>query len=110
EEKYNRAIEINPNLGEAYYNLGLLLANDPNRWAEAEEKYNRAIEINPNLGDAYYNLACLNSLRHKNEKAFEYLKIAVEMDSNKKSLAKTDSDFDWIRDDERFAEIIKGEQ
>jgi len=108
EEKYNKAIEINPNYANAYSNLGVLLANDPNRLPEAEANYNKVIEINQNDADAYYNLARLNSLRHINEEAFKHLKIAVEMDSIFKSLAETDSDFDWIRDDEQFAEIIKG--
>ncbi len=72
----------------------------------AENNYKKAIELNPNDVNAYYSLACLNSLREKPDEAFGYLKRAVEMNAENKSMAKADSDFDAIRDDDRFWEIV----
>jgi Flp pilus assembly protein TadD len=109
ESAFNKALEINPNDAEAYYNLGVLLANDESRWSEAESAFNKALEINPNDAEAYFNLACLRSISKKEEnkdEALEYLRKAVELDSKYKAKAKTDPDFDFIRDDPRFKEIV----
>jgi protein O-mannosyl-transferase len=109
EVAFNKAIEINPNYAEAYSNLGVLLSKDESRWNDAEVAFNKAIEINPNDVDAYFNLACFHSLSRKEENkddAFKNMKMAIELDSKYKAKAKTDSDFDFIRDDPRFAEIV----
>jgi len=106
EKYYRKAIELNPNFADAYNNLGVLLNEDEGRRVEAEESFRTAIELNPNDASAYYNLACLNSLTGNKSEAFDYLKQAVEMNSKNKSMAKADSDFDLIRDDERFWKIV----
>jgi tetratricopeptide (TPR) repeat protein len=109
ESAYNKAIEINPNYAEAYSNLGLMLSKDESRWIEAESAYRKAIEINPNYSRAYFNFACLRSLSRKEEnkdEAFEFLRKAIELDSKFKEMAKTDPDFDFIRNDPRFKEIV----
>jgi tetratricopeptide (TPR) repeat protein len=54
----------------------------------------------------YYNLACLNSILDKKDESYNYLKLAIEKSPRYKSMAKTDPDFEWIRDDERFWEIV----
>jgi tetratricopeptide (TPR) repeat protein len=109
EEMFHKAIEIDTDYANAYNNFGILLAKDTNRLAEAEDMYHKAIEIDPDNAGTYYNLACLQSISHKEEnmkEVFEYLKIAVEMDSKYKLMAKTEEDFDFVRDDERFWEIV----
>lgn len=106
EKSYVKAIELNPNYTKAYNNLGVLILRDKSRYSEAEENYLKAIKIDPNHVNAYYNLACLNSLRKNREETFKYLKKAIEMNSENKSFAKNDADFNFIRDDERFWEIV----
>ncbi len=53
-ESYSRAIAINPNHAEAYYNRGVLW-QQLLRFDSALESYNRAIAINPRHAEAYYN-------------------------------------------------------
>ena len=50
---YNKAIELNPNLAEAYNNRGDVYTQQE-KWDLALADYNKAIELNPNLADAYY--------------------------------------------------------
>jgi tetratricopeptide (TPR) repeat protein len=109
EANYNLAIEKNPKIAETYNNLGVLLIKDESRWNDAEAAFRKAIELNPNLAQAYGNLACLRSVSNKEENkddAFRYLKKAIDLDSASKEGAKTDPDFDFLRDDPRFAEIV----
>jgi len=60
-EKYQKAIEIDPEFVHAYSNWGNILcekarlADEPNLYDEAIEKYQKAIEINPDYAHAYYN-------------------------------------------------------
>jgi tetratricopeptide (TPR) repeat protein len=51
-ECYGKAIEINPNLADAWKDVGLVL-KDSGRYDEAVKCYEKAIEINPNLADAW---------------------------------------------------------
>ena len=51
-ECYGKAIEINPNLADAWKDVGLVL-KDSGRYHEAVKCYGKAIEINPNLADAW---------------------------------------------------------
>ncbi|HEU5450341.1 MAG TPA: tetratricopeptide repeat protein [Terriglobales bacterium] len=51
-----KALQLDPNLGEAHLILGDL-AQKQWRWAEAEAEYRRALELNPNDADAYASLA-----------------------------------------------------
>ncbi|MEP6902770.1 MAG: tetratricopeptide repeat protein, partial [Actinomycetota bacterium] len=59
EKNYRQAIELEPNLPTAYYNLGTMLINDESRWKEAERLLRKAIELNPNNASFIYNLGLL---------------------------------------------------
>jgi Flp pilus assembly protein TadD len=54
-----KAIELNPHNATAYYNLGLLLTQDPVRGNEAGAAYRKAIELEPNNPRYIYRLALL---------------------------------------------------
>lgn len=74
EDFYRRAIERDPNLSEAYSNLGnVYLAQKQIQSAIAS--YQRAIELNPEKGSYYYNLYRAYSqetfLSGKSDKAFQ---------------------------------------
>ena len=53
EAAVNRALEINPNLGEAYTSKGSLL-DDLNQTEQAETAFKRAIELSPNYATTYH--------------------------------------------------------
>ena len=51
-ECYGKAIEINPNLADAWKDVGFVL-KELGRYREAVKCFDKAIEINPNLADAW---------------------------------------------------------
>ena len=51
---YNKAIELNPNYTEAYFNKGICLSNQQKK-EEAIEVFNKAIEIANNDAELYLN-------------------------------------------------------
>jgi tetratricopeptide (TPR) repeat protein len=54
EKIFDRVIQLNPNLGEAWYNKGVSLGN-LGKWDESIECFDEAIKINRNYEDAWYN-------------------------------------------------------
>lgn len=64
----------------------------------------------PMVSMTNYNAACMYSLMKRKDKAFEHLRATVDAGSFGGDLAEqiqSDADFDNIRDDPRYAEIIK---
>ena len=59
ENSARKSIELNPHSATAYYDLGLLLAQDPARLSEAEAVYRKAIELEPNNARYVYRLGLL---------------------------------------------------
>jgi len=53
-----------------------------------------------------YNLACAESLTGRKEDALEHLRLAIERFEEFRSYAAQDSDFDAIRDEPRFKELV----
>ena len=53
-----------------------------------------------------YNRACFESIRGNIDQALELLKIGLELRQSSKDWAKQDPDFDNIRDDPRFKELV----
>jgi mannose-6-phosphate isomerase-like protein (cupin superfamily) len=63
------------------------------------------VETHPYPGLAY-NVACAESLAGEKESAIEHLRLAVEGSDALRELAATDSDFDAIRGEPGFKELL----
>jgi quercetin dioxygenase-like cupin family protein len=73
----------------------------------ARELFQQLLENNPDAWQGFYNAACFEARYGDREQAFEYLKRSAELAPEETAqYAKDDSDFDSIRDDERFAAIV----
>lgn len=68
----------------------------------------KAPKFKPDNQDAWYNKACSYALQGAIEKAIKNLQTAINLNPDKyREMVKTDSDFDAIREDERFQALIK---
>ena len=103
-EAYTRAIQNDPTLGRAHYNLGLLL-RDKRNLAQAHTEFEQALAYAPGMSDARYMLALvlidqgqdgeaikqLNALLEKapqHAEAHLALGLLYKKDPSKRSLAK----------------------
>jgi tetratricopeptide (TPR) repeat protein len=75
-------------------------------YAAAVERGRELIEANPQYPALLYNLACCESLDGRTTDAIEHLRLAIERSERDRDLAKKDSDFDPIRDEPAFKELV----
>ncbi|HEY9882635.1 MAG TPA: hypothetical protein V6C98_03395, partial [Thermosynechococcaceae cyanobacterium] len=57
---------------------------------------------------AWYSQSCCCALQANSDLAIQYLEQAIRLNVDYKATAKTDSDFDAIREDERFQQLLEG--
>jgi tetratricopeptide (TPR) repeat protein len=74
-------LEINPNLAEAHYNFGVLLAGR-NRQSEAFDAFRKALEISPYYAEAHNNYAYLLLNEGRLEEATRHFQSALENKPN----------------------------
>ncbi len=97
-EQYNKAVQQKPDFHEAWDNMGVTY------WHKGEHDraikcHQKALAIKPDYGSTWFNLACACSLTGNARLAVEHLARAIELDGGYREKAKTDSDFDPIRND-----------
>lgn len=102
---YDQALKYKPDKHEAWGNRGIALTR-LGRYEKALVSYNRVLEIKPDDNYAVYKKAACYSLQGDVQSAVETLKQAILLDSEYREMAKTDSDFDLIRQDDRFQALI----
>ncbi len=112
EEAQTTILAIGATPGKAYEPSGWELWMPINalyqsgNFAEAADRGREVVEANPQYGAPVYNLACCESLAGRTDDAIEHLRTAIAMSDRMREYARGDSDFDPIRGDPRFAELV----
>jgi tetratricopeptide (TPR) repeat protein len=75
-------------------------------YAEAADRGRELIAAHPEYAGLLFNVACCESLAGRREDAIEHLRLAIGRNERIRSLAASDSDFDPIRDDPAFKELV----
>jgi tetratricopeptide (TPR) repeat protein len=75
-------------------------------YAEAADRGGALIDAHPEYPNVLYNVACCESLAGRTEDAIEHLRLAIDRTERFRSLAAGDSDFDPIRDEPAFKELV----
>ena len=93
----------------AWSNRGIALAN-LERFEEAIASFDKALKLQPNDANAFYGKASCYAWLGNVDLAIENLQQAINLNPNEyREAAKTDSDFDSIRGDNRFQALIQGD-
>jgi tetratricopeptide (TPR) repeat protein len=79
---------------------------DAGEYDEAADRGRQLVEAHPQYAGLLYNLACCESLAGRTADALEHLGRAINRSEQSRSYAKDDSDFDPIRDEPGFKELI----
>ena len=112
EEPGTTIVAIGGRPGEAYEPSGFevwLPINalyEAGKYAEAADRGRELIEENPDYAGLLYNVACCESLAGRKADAIEHLRCAIERSQRFQSFAAGDSDFDPIREEPAFKELV----
>ena len=104
--KAERHLELDPEDARAYC-LGAGALFSLGQIERGEEWIVRSIAIEPDNVGTNYNIACLYAQMHNADKAFEYLRNAVKFGFAHREWIEHDSDFDPVRGDPRFQELLR---
>ena len=75
-------------------------------YAEAADRGRELIEAHHEYAGVLYNVACCESLAGRKADAIEHLRLAIDRSERFRSFAAEDSDFDPIRDEPAFKELV----
>ena len=103
---YEKAVEINPDDHGVRLNRGNVL-NKLGRHEEAIAICEKVIAIKPDHRTAWYCKAHYYASWGKLEEATENLQQAIELNPDCREWAKTNADFDSIRQDARFQALVR---
>jgi tetratricopeptide (TPR) repeat protein len=106
-ESYDKALELKSDFPEAWINRGYAL-NKLGCHEEAIASCEEALEYKPDHPQAWFNIACSQIHLGEIDQAIASLQKAIEINPKFREQAKTDSDFDAIRNDDRFQQLLAG--
>jgi tetratricopeptide (TPR) repeat protein len=114
EEPGTTILAVGGTPGEAYEPHGWELwaplrpLYETGEYGEAADRGRALVEAHPEYADLFYNVACCESLAGRTTDAIDHLRRAIDMSERFRAYAKDDSDFDPIRDEPAFKELIEG--
>ena len=76
------------------------------KYDECADRGREIVEANPDYPLPLYNLACCESLAGRTEDAIEHLRLGIEKFDGFSRYAAGDSDFDAIREEAAFKELV----
>jgi tetratricopeptide (TPR) repeat protein len=81
--------------------------SDAGEYAEAADRARELIQVHPESAMLVYNLACYESLAGRTDDAIGHLRLAIDRKESFRSFAAEDSDFDPIRAEAAFKELVQ---
>ena len=78
------------------------------KYAEAADRGRLIAEAHPQYGGLFYNVACCESAAGRTADAVGHLRQAIAMSERFRAYATDDSDFDPIREEPAFIELMGG--
>ncbi|HLY50586.1 MAG TPA: hypothetical protein VKR21_15445 [Solirubrobacteraceae bacterium] len=112
EEPGTTILALGGTPGKAYvptgYELWAPLAPlyNSREYAEAADRGRELVAAHPEYPALIYNVACCESLAGRTADAVEHLRLAIERGDHLRAMAREDSDFDPLRDDPAFKELV----
>lgn len=91
----NKVSEMAPDDPAAFYNRGRIHYQQ-NNFTAAMREFDRAIRIDPDHADAVYHKACVLALLEQHDAAITWLAQAIELNDEKRTEARNNSDFESL--------------
>jgi tetratricopeptide (TPR) repeat protein len=76
------------------------------KYEEAADRGRELVDAHPEYANLAYNVACCESLAGRTEDAVGHLRLAIDRNEGLRELAAEDTDFDAIRNEPAFKELV----
>jgi TolB-like protein/DNA-binding winged helix-turn-helix (wHTH) protein/Tfp pilus assembly protein PilF len=97
-EAISKALELDPNNGEAYDALGILKWHADNDWKAAEQAFNESIALSPSYSCAHEDRAAFLALMGRRDEALAELEESTILDPGPDSAGTSSAVFIQLRD------------
>ena len=77
-------------------------------YEQVADRGRELLEGHPEYAGVFYNVACAEALAGRGDDAIEHLRHSIERSERFRELAKDDSDFESIREEPAFKELVGG--
>ncbi|MBN1815591.1 MAG: tetratricopeptide repeat protein [Anaerolineae bacterium] len=104
----DHALELDPEFAIAYNGRGRTYVK-LGEYERALADLNRALELDPQYASACDNLAHVYALQNQPDDACAWLEKAIALDAEYRDLARTEADFDPVRNAACFQSLLQGE-
>ena len=101
--------EPQPRKPEDFFYFGVIKANEAN-YDEAVKFLEKALQANPKDEKVHYVMASTLAAKGDRREALEHLREAIELNAANRIYARNDPDFEPIRDDDNFQNLIHPEE
>ena len=101
--------EPQPRRPEDYFYFGVIKANEAD-YEGAVRFLEKALQATPKDEKVHYVLASTLALKGERREALEHLKTAIELNATNRIYARNDPDFEPLRDDESYQNLIHPEE
>ncbi len=98
-----------PRKPEDFFYYGVIKANEAS-YEEAVRLLEKALEATPKDEKVHYVLASTLAAKGDRREALEHLREAIELNATNRIYARNDPDFEPLRDDENFQNLIHPEE
>ena len=104
---YQKSLTLQPNSFQALSRVAMLHIKEKNYTDAISLLSGPMLGLQPDNAAINYNIACLYALQNDEDKAIDWLRLAVEKGYDGWEKIKTDPDLENIRDSKYYKEIIK---
>ena len=101
--------EPQPRKPEDFFYYGVIKANEAN-YDEAVKFLEKALQANPKDEKVHYVMASTLAAKGDRREALDHLREAIELNAANRIYARNDPDFEPIRDDDNFQNLIHPEE
>lgn len=101
--------EPQPRKPEDFFYYGVIKANEAN-FDEAVRLLEKALQANPKDEKVHYVMASTLAAKGDRREALEHLREAIELNATNRIYARNDPDFEPLRDDDNFQNLIHPEE
>lgn len=106
QSRYERLVARAPKDGEPFYSIGKDLLN-AGRYDLSAKAFQASADRGYRVGTSLYNEACAFSRAGEKRAALDLLQKALDAGFDQPDIFRKDDDLDNVRDDPRFAEIVR---